>query len=209
LEWSGLVLLVVGWLLGMLSPAVIELIATKRKLEPIKKQVRIECDELSRQLIIITFLCAKDTSSLDVELITWCRAELNRVGSNCEGEEISEILKDLSKSNSSQIQAINNAQRDKEFEGRSLKKYELPYTMAHTTFIHNFDIETQSIIWEVTNRIQILNQEIDSVREYMFLTFDESISSDNNIRIVNDIKRKYVFISKSCRAIVNVARKLS
>lgn len=209
MEWSGLVLLLVGWLLGLLSPAIIESISAKRKLEPIKKQVRTELDEISRQLICITFLCAKDTSNLNTELITWCSKELSRLGSTDETQKIAESLKCFSKKTPSEIQAINNNQATKNFEGRSLKKYELPYTMAHSTFIHNFNIETQAVIWEVANRVQLLNQEVDVVRQYMFMTFDVSITGVNHIRIVSDLKKKYLFISKSCRAIVNVANKLS
>ena len=209
MEWSGLVLLVVGWLLGLFSPAIIESISIKRKLEPIKKQVRIEFDELSRQLVCITFWCAKDTSNLNKELIAWCSEELRKLGSTDETQQIAESLECLLKKKPVQIEAINNRQAFKNFEGRSLKKYELPYTMAHSTFMHNFNIDTQAVIWEVANRIKLLNQEVDAVRQYMLMTFDESITGVNHTRIVNEIKSKYFFISKSCRVIVNVANKLS
>ncbi|MCQ6262851.1 hypothetical protein MLD55_12980 [Alcanivorax sp. MM125-6] len=204
---SELLALMLGWLLGLLAPAIQQHISVKRKLPAVEQQVAIEMRELSRQLVIISFLCASRSLNLSKDIVVWCRDEFERLGDNGDNyfQELATQIDETAKLSSAQIDQRNTSEAQKGFVGLSLKKYELPYTAAHAQFILNFDSDTQTVIWEISNRINTLNQEIDLVRQYQMMTFDESISAQNHRVIIDQIKEKYRFISTYSRQLVERA----
>jgi hypothetical protein len=204
---SEFLALILGWLLGLLAPAIQQHISVKRKLPAVKLQVAVEMTELSRQLVIISFICASRSLNLSKDLVVWCRDEFERLGDNGDNyfQGIAAQSRKLAELSSAQIDQLNtkNAQRD--FVVLSLKKYEMPYTAAHAQFILNFDSDTQTGFWEILNRINTLNQEIDLVRQCQMMTFDESISAQNHRIIIDQIKEKYRFISTYSKQLVERA----
>ncbi|GHD45507.1 hypothetical protein SAMN05216429_105230 [Marinobacter persicus] len=204
---SEFLALMLGWLLGLLAPAIQQHISVKRKLPAVEQQVAVEMRELSRQLVIISFLCASRSLNLSKDMVVWCRDEFERLGDNGDNyfQELAAQIGETAELSSAQIDQRNTREAQKNFVGLSLKKYELPYTAANAQFILNFDSDTQTVIWEISNRINTLNQEIDLVRQYQMMTFDESISAQNHRIIIDQIKEKYRFISTYSRQLVERA----
>lgn len=199
--------LMLGWLLGLLAPAIQKHISVKRKLPAVKKQVAVELTELSRQLVMISFLCASRSLTLSKDLVVWCRDEFERLGDTGDSEfqKIAAQIHETAELTSAQIDQRNTREAQRSFVGLSLKKYELPYAAAHAQFILHFDSGIQTGIWEISNRINTLNQEIDLVREYQMMTFDESISAQNHRIIIDQIRDKYRFISSYSKQLVERA----
>ncbi len=204
---SEFLALILGWLLGLLAPAIQQHISVKRKLPAVQQQVAVEMTELSRQLVIISFICSSRSLNLSKELVAWCRDEFERLGDNRDNhfQDLVAQIRETAELSSAQIDQRNTREAQKDFVGLSLKKYELPYTATHAQFILNFDSDTQTEIWEILNRINTLNQEIELVRQYQLMTFDESISAQNHRIIIDQIKEKYRFISTYSRQLVERA----
>lgn len=208
MDWGDLGLIFLGWLLGLLSPAIQSHILTRRKKVEVEKLIDAEVSELAKQMVVVSFLMSESTFSLDKEFVQWCQEKYEEFDGDEDEYQIRERLRRFSECSDRQLEEYNTKQSLKGFSPIGVKKYEMPYSLAHANFFHNLDGDKQSAIWEVANRLNTLNQEVDLFREYRMMTFDESISNANHEIIKQELISKSNYISRYCKTIVSAASKV-
>lgn len=206
--WSDLGLIFLGWLLGLLSPVIQNYILTRRKKKQVEKLIEAEVSELAKQLVVVSFLLSESTFSLTKDFVKWCLQEYERLDTGADEFQIKERLERFVQNSAQQLDEYNTKQSLGGFSPVGVKRYEMPYSLAHANFFHNLEQEKQSAIWEVANRLNTFNQEVDQLREYRMMTFDESISNANHEIIKAELVAKSNYLSRYCKTIIAASSKV-
>ena len=91
---------------------------------------------------------------------------------------------------------------------KDLKKFNLHYLNLNLNKIKLLSIGKQSKISDILVNMDFLNLDIETAMKYFFMTFDSSISEENNKRINYNMDLKYESISNRAKSIVNKIIKL-
>lgn len=189
--------LILGWLLGILSPLIINRVnrsySKKELFSGIKTEI-IECQ--FRVLLSAEFLTMK-CGKYDKEYLQWFLPYLK----NYRGlENIDNLLKHVSLMltfDDAKIQSVNDYNRlNQEGRGLTMKRFYLPFLESKIGEISFFNIELQNIIYEIKSRLHIVNEEIDLAMNYFQMTFDSSIHDNNKERIKVNLSDKYDSLQK-------------
>ena len=170
--------LILGWLLGLLSPQISERISRHYKKRDLRIGLISELKEIRYRLILTTYLLSKKAGSFNKDLIEWVRKQLEDYKERDHTKMTLSVLEKLS-ADPSQIAVIRSLSYDEE-TGLSLKKFYLPFIEAKTDFFPVFGDGCRNLLFQIRFQIQALNEEIDNVLFYFRKTFDSSMSPVNH-----------------------------
>lgn len=195
-------LIILGWLFGLLSPPIVLKIEKRYKRKSLKIVVVNELNNLSFRLagsyyIIQTHLGNKDKAS-----IAWVRGVFEKHKGDCP-EALLKLMDTLLELPDGQFEALQDEIKEKENVGLGLKTFSLPFTESILENIEIFDSKFQKDILKVRDEIIILNEEIELAMYYFRLTFDTAAMNTNAKIIKINIKRGYEIIQDRCKLIID------
>lgn len=181
----------VGWLFGLLSPRIIDLIQLKYKRRSIASAVTAEAKDLQYRLAISSFSLAQQYGTVTRDYIFWLKPMLDQYTGNEPSKPIRELvslLKDADDQAFSNIVALGRA---KEGVGVSLKQSSASFIESHLSDFASFPMYYQSWIHEFRNHLSILNQEVEGAMQCYQMTWDSSITGDNHLLLNEEIAQRY------------------
>ncbi len=190
--------LLVGWLLGLLSPRIIDTIKEKYARRALATAIRSEAEDLQYRVSIASFLLAQRFGTVNRDYLVWLRPRLGQYKGNEPVASIQKFVESLLSSSEDQLVAISQHMRADEGMGLSLKRFSANLIESNLAAIHSFPPEFQLRVHELRNHLSVLNQEIDRAIESLRMTFDSSMSSENHKRLVDDLNAKYNVIQGMC-----------
>ena len=190
--------LLLGWLLGLLSPRIIDTIKSKYLRRELAAAIRSEAEDLQYRVSISSFQLAQRFGKVDRDYLVWLKPRLLQYKGNEPVESIRKFVESLLEGTEDQLVAIAQHMRAGEGEGLSLKKFSANLIESNLGAIHNFPAEFQRCVHEFRNQISVLNQETDRAIESHRMTFDSSISEGNHKILVRDLNEKYTVIQGMC-----------
>lgn len=139
---------ILGWLFGLLSPAVVSEIGKGYKRKSLKIVIKNELNNLSFRLtgsyyLIQTHLGIKDKSS-----VAWVKRIYEKHKEDCP-EDILEGLDKILKFPEEEFKALQNVFKATENIGLGLKKFSLPFTESILENIEIFDSKFQKDILNI------------------------------------------------------------
>lgn len=197
-----ILLIFFGWLLGLLSPAIVEKIKSEYSKKQFFNALCTEFHDLQYRVAIVSFLLGRRFGSLDNEYL----AEIKPVIENYKGSEpnksVAKLIDSLLKAEGKEFQAIINHMRAEQGIGLGLKTFSPSFLESNIALISKLPIELQSKIHEFRNHLNILNQEIIKANEDLKMTFDSSITDENHEIITNSLTEKYALIQGMSKRVV-------
>jgi hypothetical protein len=190
--------LLLGWLLGLLSPRIIDSIKAKYTRRALGSAIRSEAEDLQYRMSITSFLLAQRFGNVDREYLVWLKPRLIQYKGNEPVGSIRKFVQSLLDGSEDQLIAISRHMRAEEGMGLSLKRFSAYLVESSLGAIHGFPAEYQRRVHEFRNHLSVLNQEIDRAIEWHRMTFDSSISSENHERLMKDLNGKYTVIQGMC-----------
>jgi hypothetical protein len=186
--------LLLGWLLGLLSPAIIEAIRVKYRRRDLAAAIRAEAQDLQYRAASMSFILAKQSGDLTREYLVWLKPKLAQYKGNEPVQAVREIVEKLVEAPDQDLLAVAIHMRAEKGIGLSLKRIRASLIEASMASIVHFPPEYQLRIHEFRNQLDVLNQEIEATRESLWMTYDSSLSKENHERIEEDLVRKYNFV---------------
>jgi len=182
---------VLGWLLGMLSPIIVSRAKIKYKKNDLYSVLINELDEVQYRLVCTSYMLGARFGLFDRGFLGWCRNIYETyVGGEDKDKLIRAVDSMLNMSDEQMKEYIGIERRDLN-KGFALKKTILTFSELNLTDIGVFSFRFQNILFELRARIINLNQEIERVEKLHFMTFDSSITVENHEIIKKDIQAKY------------------
>lgn len=198
--------ILLGWLLGILSPAIISKISNHYKKIAIQKVITEELKDTKKRLTGIPLKIYSSYGDLSIEHFEWLKRETNNFNDLISDEEEDEkekyqklLKEDIKLENVVKLFNINSATDNPAFH---FKKIELGVINSNQINFEMLGNNFLTKILEIGFQVRVYNEEIQSVNEYLKMTFDSSVTETNHQIIQNEIKRKNYTIAQKAMLIV-------
>lgn len=201
-ETIGLIL--VGWLLGILGPIIVERVSKRRQKAELKIAVQSELNDLKIRLILFVYLLRRTTETLDEEILIWMRTSVHDYNGFENVESLQKLLNKIDFSNKDALPSVIHSLNHGSTGAISLKFMNIGFLNANLQNLYLFEQTFQTRLLEIKYGIDSLNQEIQFAIDYLKMTFDQSITGKNRVVLETDLKNKYGYIATMCKS--NVER---
>ena len=145
---------------------------------------------------------------LDESIFNWIKVQTNNFANITDKGNLSEEMINNFKQidNPAFIKKIivaYNVTSRKEYPAFGFKKISVSVIESNIINLALLDDDFISKVLDIKFNINVLNEEIDSTKEYMKMTFDSTISPDNYQIISEQIKKNNIFIAQRAILIVD------
>lgn len=192
--------IILGWLLGILSPVIVSRITRQYKRDDLYKGIMKEVDHIRERLLGNMHLLSHRTGSFDREIAKWLLekyGELKTVNSN-----ILESYKKILAADDAEFDAYKYHFLKSQDTGLTLQKFQLTFVNIHLLEFSLFSSEFQTEVFELKTRLEFLNSEIALAEKYFFMTFDSGLSQENLEIVKTDLTNKYLHIETMIKRVV-------
>jgi hypothetical protein len=188
-----LLYIILGWLLGLLSPLIINQINKSYSKKELFDSIKTEIKDCQIRVILVAELLNFRFGKYDKKHLKWCLSYLQDYQGTEPTEDIIKQINRFIKYNDEDLKnAIALKRQEKKESNLNLKKFHLPFLDSKISEISFFSIELQNIIYEIISKLQMINEEIDLGVRYFYMTFDSSISPENHNIIKNNLIKNYI-----------------
>lgn len=208
-EIKAILMLVLGWFLGLISPSITNYIQDIKKAEKIKKSILSEIEECQINMANIVYLIESKYIAITHELFEYLiEVYQNYNGINNYKDKLS-ILNGFKNASKEELKKMTQMELYKNFDkSLSFKKYDLPYLKSKINDISLLNENIQSNLLQLIFKLNLFNSEIEEFKFHYQLTFNSEVS-DENQRINKDImKEKQLVILNQSKQIVTLITKL-
>lgn len=183
--------LVLGWLLGLLGPLIVDRIRSQYSNTEIRKACVVELRDLRYRMISAVYMIEIRLGGLDRQLLEMTRDITKDYKGALVVPELNETLDSMLGYTDQDLAALAQHATSPIDGGLSLKKYHAPYLAAHVGSFGVFDEKLQSAILDVLASLALFNEEVDEARFYFKLTYEPGMSEENHRRASEMIKNTY------------------
>lgn len=176
--------ILLGWLLGVLSPLITRHGERNRRKKEIGEGLRAELSEFRVRLAGMAFLVTLRFGTFDRAFIKWLLPLFQSYRGAHPTKEFRDTLEKLSGHSDAEIQTFAVMGKANEDRALSLKRFVLPYLEANMGNLDLFSERAKLLALEVSAQVAAINEETEQVRFYYGLTFDSSLTTRNH-EIVN------------------------
>jgi hypothetical protein len=192
-----ILLILLGWLLGILSPALIDTINNGYRRKSLKIAIITELKDTKIRLTMMSFLIRNQIGGFDKIYCDWLYKCIENYSGFENFDPLKKFLDTPELKDEKKINLILKYLNDNaKGKAISLKKINTELLDANFPNIHLFEILFQTKIFELKYSLNILDDEIQRAREYLIMTFDSSITNDNYNIIINEIQIMYKHIDE-------------
>jgi hypothetical protein len=200
--------LVIGWLLGLLSPVVADVFTKKRHLAELKRGLLVELGELRFSLASTTLAVAGAIGAWDREYLSWLKAVLDsyRGARDEDRKPLQATVNGLLELDDQQLAAA----------GRSigapispaLRKHHLPYLESRLDYVATLGPDAQRQLLEIQAQIGVINELLDDIRFCNGKSFD-SLPPSTRQAIDASLQNSYRAVLHSSRNAADLIGKLN
>lgn len=189
MEWKDIIILLLGWSLGLLSPLITNMINDKIKMKELKQCIFLELDELRILLAILRYQLESKYNKLSIELIDY----LIPIFENSKGMNSTEnTLKALKKFKTLSEEEFNQIIENYKVPGSlSIKKLDIPFLKSKIEELGVFDTDLQRQLLNINYMLDLYNRQVEENRYYYKMTFDGNISDENHIIVSESLNQSY------------------
>lgn len=191
----------------MLSPVIVSRIYRYHKKNDLHSGISKEINHIKERLILTLDSISHKTGSYDRELIKWLLESYEKV--KAPNPVILNAYRMLLESGDKELQTMIHYHAKPSGTGLSLQKFSLLFIGMHLSDISLFSPDLQVEIFELKNRIEILNSEIALSEKYFFMTFDSNISTENQEIVKADLVNKYRHVESMIKRAVEQIEKIN
>ena len=160
-----------GWLLGLLSPTVVQAITDKRKKREYFKCIRSELEELRYKLSFFSFQMNCDYGALNKPFLLWADTIQASYSGDQRSLEYKDAIAKWLAMGEAEFEQLRKLAR-KDTIGKNLKKYSLPFLTSQIESLSLFTPTFQRLAFEVLGKLATMNEEVESAQYWLKRSFD-------------------------------------
>jgi hypothetical protein len=199
--WLGL-----GWLLGILSPVIVEAIKRRRENRLGRQAIVAELSELGSVLATAAYGALRNQGKADRAFLEWLKADLERYATAPELQAfIPNLRAQLSWSDADSQRVAAAIAHEQVGRGTVLQKYPVPLLDARVSALWSFDTMFQRDLLSIRRSLSLLDDLVDRSRQYHDLTFgklDEHMAK----RAVENHEQACLFYAERAQKTVKLIR---
>jgi len=197
-----LIILVVGWLLGLLAPAIVDGIRRRRESNRVKAALKVELLQVALRIATACHLVQMRFGDVDRPYLIWLAGVLRRLpGANTMQSVVSSVEMQLALSEE-QLAAFSVTQRAKEGGVLTLRKYAVPLLDARVSALWELAPRLQDDLLEVRAYLELFNDDVEQTRFYFQLSFQD-LTEQNREILKQNLAGSYKAVASRGRVIVD------
>lgn len=188
---------ILGWLFGLLSPSIVKKISEKSEIDNLKKIIFNDLRDLKKRLAPLPFLIYPKYGKLDEKILEWIETNSDI--------DFSEGMEKLSKEGHTKEQILDYLNRQG-LEKASISYFKKMHLFATDSHLINLSIISNDLvekILEIRFYVEALNEDIDSYRENLKMTFLPGITETNHYIVSQQIDKQNLMIAEKSMYIVD------
>jgi hypothetical protein len=190
-----------GWLLGILSPAIQERIRSHYLTENIRKGFLTEISQLRESSADVVLIVESKLGNLNKELLVWHESMCGDRRLPPPLDQLKDISKRLQSADDNMFKATSLQMKMNSGAGLHLKTFDLPYVRSKLGSLELFTEQARQHLLDLLFRISTLNQQIEDSRFYYKMTFDTKLSEENHLSVSTQLIETYKSVSQQARLI--------
>ena len=207
--WNAVLLVVLGWLLGVVGPVITDGIKTTYRNAKIRKAVVTELREARFRLASVVYILESRFGTRGRKLLEWALPLLeNYKGANPNAKLVELIRKQL-ELDDNQLAALAQHTRAEPEGALSVKKNQVPYIESRLADLGAFEEDSQALVLDIHSRFNLYNEEVEEARFYFKLTYESGVSEENYRRAIQGVENTYRNLAQTARLIIEQINKLS
>lgn len=197
-----LAFLFLGWLLGMLSPIVVDAVRRKRENTLGRAAILAELNELAGTLSIAAYGARAKAGTVDRAFLEWLRQflETNPVTAKL-GNFIPNLRTQLSWTDEDLKKAAAHMSNE-DGTGAMLQHYPIPLLDARVSALWTFETEFQRRLLEIRRNVGLLDDIVERSRKYFDLTFTK-LEGENYRLVIENLSQTYSLYAERSILIVD------
>ena len=197
--------LIIGWFLGIASHLTIDSIRRISSKRDLFNGINSELKELLNKLVLVAYQLGLRSGKYDRDFLEWCLKMHRKFSVESEIKTFSEVLEEFVKYSDEDLASFAKLKRaEHKSVGLSLKKYNLAFLNSRMSDLTLLNVKLQSILLNIRDRLNMMNEEIEFTMKHHYMTFDSSISSENHQRLIGQIQENHSNIQNMAIDIVNM-----
>ena len=196
--------LILGWLLGILSPLIVDGIRGRREAARGRNAIRAELAELSEVLVAAAFQARKAAGTIDRPFLQWVAKRLREVPSPKVGSLHAAVTAALQADDEdfARWAPTLGVARGK---ASMLQHYPAPLLDSRVSALWTFDFPYQRKLLDIHKNIALLDAIVEQFREYFRLTFTQQ-SPGNHVLIADNLRQSYEnYAERACIVVDRIA----
>lgn len=199
---TSIMLIFLGWLLGVLGPNITESIRNFYRIRELKDTFYIELDSLRYRLANVYFSLLLLLGRLSLEKVNW-HLHIFTAYEGPDAPELpsgfSALRERLTEDNISEVNIFYRTQN--EGVGKTLKRFSLPYIYSQLEFLTLLPSDYQVRILDILAHINMFNEQVDYATVTLDRSFNSSMTVDNYHINDTNLNNAYEKIAESARYI--------
>jgi len=201
-----ILLLVLGWLFGLLSPAIVDAIRLRRENTRGRVAIKAELEQLSEILVFATYQATKASGTIDRPFLEWLCSSLKSNKSTSAASLRAVVEAGLSAPIEELAQAVMFMATPSD-KATILQHYPAPLLDARVAALWSFETDFQRQLLEIHKDMRLLADIVQQSREFFRLSFQE-MSSANHDLASDNLRQSYRNYGERARIIVDHIRRL-
>jgi len=201
-----ILLIILGWLLGILSPILQDKIQQKRNTKKILAAIITELNDLEYRLMFLAFGLFTHIGKMNKDFLSWAASVKENYSGLFVNEEKNNEIVGLSALSDD---AITHLFPDRSHtKGLGMSKMMIPFTQSKVDSLTHFPTDLQKQILSILTQLTYLNDDIDFSMEAYDRMFDIGIDRENWQILRDNIIERYQAMGNRARQIADKIKQI-
>ena len=208
IEFEKVLLLILGWLFGLLSPAIVDSIRKRREAKEVKIAIWMELQESQYRLAQTVYFIEMRYGQPNRELVKWIQLTMKEYRGLNSPEDLLNLIESQTSCTDEEFADIAQAMRATPSRGISLTKHSMPLLDSKIASLAWLNATLRNQLLEIKTRIGFINEETDNARYFSNLTFQPNIDPENYQTAQENLIKCYKKYALQARIIVDLIMKI-
>jgi len=199
--------LLLGWLLGVLSPVISERVLVRyRRNEFIRTAIQ-ELQDLQFRMALLAYRVRSYLTTVDAEFAAWLQPILESYDGPEKDPRAIEGFRKLAGMKDEDRKAVQAALR-RPGQSPRLIPFELGYLPQQSSLLSNYPADFQRRVGEISSQLRILNAQADFTMRMFEKTFDPAIVEANRAVVLANLEEGYAKVAARAQIIATAIGEL-
>ena len=199
-----LLLLCLGWLLGLLGPVIVDAIKRRRENSLGQVAIHAELRDVSHKLALAAHFIYMRKGIADRQHLEWVKSHLEGYASLSDTNSILQSLRLQLAWTEDELTSYARTTKAQPGKGVTLQKYPVPLLDARVTALWSFQTNVQRHLLQIRTDIELLNDIVDRSRQYSDMTFSKHEGRNYDLLVENIEQCCDVYFDRAKRVVDEV-----
>ncbi len=190
--------LLLGWLLGLFGPGIVEHIRSHYDRRHLGVAIRTEALGIQKRLAVTSFRLAQTYGDMSRDYLVWLKQKLADPSQREGPANVLAAIDAMLLVPEAEFVSVVAQNRAQPGSALGLKRFTSSFIDTNLLSLNRFPTTYQSLVHEFRNQLDILNQEIEMAMSFHRMTFDSSLSVANHAAVSSELSKRYIDIQKVC-----------